>query len=358
MNQRLGGRSAPGGSLLAAGARGVGRVRARPLPGAETVILLQPATASPAVARSLARIRDELSADRFHVILADSSTAGDPGAVIESAARAAEGGTVLVLFGDPESGPGRAVRRPANRAGVPPSAGPPSSWTIRSGCRRRSRRGRWSCCGRPRWSSRSRSNARRARKSRRSLAPKLTSAPAQPARAGGRTPRSSSWIWASECGTASRDRRLRWRPSVASACACRSGPGRASASPDWEVVLASTRLRIGRALADHGSGRRCRGLQTRQTYPPDIEPRRRRSPRGRRRDGSGALRRPGAAAVVGGVRRGRWRRVRRRLTRRAGDGASRPAWRRLIPSCASSTRVPPRSAIHPLILTLALRVAP
>ena len=56
-------------------------------PAAETVILLQPTAASPAFRRSLARIRDELSADRFHVVLADPSTAGDAGAVIESAAR-------------------------------------------------------------------------------------------------------------------------------------------------------------------------------------------------------------------------------------------------------------------------------
>src|SRR5688572_6235387 len=42
-------------------------------PTADTVILLQPTTASLAFRRSLARIRDELSADRFHVVVADSS---------------------------------------------------------------------------------------------------------------------------------------------------------------------------------------------------------------------------------------------------------------------------------------------
>jgi hypothetical protein len=93
---------------------------AQTAPGTETVILLQPVTASPAVRRSLARIRDELSADRFHVVLADSSTAGDPGAVIESAARAVDSGTVLVLFGDPETGQAElcVVRRAARRTAV------------------------------------------------------------------------------------------------------------------------------------------------------------------------------------------------------------------------------------------------
>ena len=89
-------------------------------PGAEPVILLQPPTASPAVRRSLARIRDEISADRFHVILVDSSTAGDPAADIESATRNPEGGTVLVLFGDPEAGQAElcVVRHAARRAAV------------------------------------------------------------------------------------------------------------------------------------------------------------------------------------------------------------------------------------------------
>jgi len=93
---------------------------AQTAPGTETVILLQPVTASPAVRRSLARIRDELSADRFHVVLADSSMVGDPGAVIESAARAVDSGTVLVLFGEPETGQAElcVVRRAARRTAV------------------------------------------------------------------------------------------------------------------------------------------------------------------------------------------------------------------------------------------------
>jgi hypothetical protein len=73
-------------------------------PDAAPVIVLQPATASAALRRSLARIRNELSADQFHVILAESSAATDPEAVIESAARDPAGGTVLALFGDPETG--------------------------------------------------------------------------------------------------------------------------------------------------------------------------------------------------------------------------------------------------------------
>jgi hypothetical protein len=89
-------------------------------PGADTVILLQPAAASSAVRRSLARIGDELSADRYHVVLADRDATGGPGAVIESAARAAEAGTALVLFGDPDSGQAELciVRRTGRRTAV------------------------------------------------------------------------------------------------------------------------------------------------------------------------------------------------------------------------------------------------
>jgi hypothetical protein len=89
-------------------------------PGAETVILLQPADASSAVRQSLARIGDELSADRYHVVLADRDAAGGPGAVIDTAARAAEAGTALVLFGDPDSGQAELciVQRSGRRAAV------------------------------------------------------------------------------------------------------------------------------------------------------------------------------------------------------------------------------------------------
>jgi len=91
-----------------------------PGPGEDTVILLQPAAASSVVRRSLARIGAELSADRYHVVIADRDVAGGPGAVIESAAHAAEAGTALVLFGDPDSGQAELciVRRSGRRTGV------------------------------------------------------------------------------------------------------------------------------------------------------------------------------------------------------------------------------------------------
>jgi hypothetical protein len=88
-----------GALLLASSAAG-----AETKPDAAPVIVLQPTTASAALRRSLARIRDELSADQFHVILAQSGAPTDPAAVIESAGRDPAGGTVLALFGDPETG--------------------------------------------------------------------------------------------------------------------------------------------------------------------------------------------------------------------------------------------------------------
>jgi hypothetical protein len=71
---------------------------------AAPVIVLQPTTASAALRRSLARIRDELSSDKFHVLLAEPSAATDPGTIIEKAARDPADGTVLAVFGDPETG--------------------------------------------------------------------------------------------------------------------------------------------------------------------------------------------------------------------------------------------------------------
>ena len=96
------------------------RASADTAPDSDTVFLLQPAAASPAVRRSLARIGDELSADRFHVVLADADTAGGPGAVIESATRAADTGTTLVMFGDPDTGQAELciVRRSDRRTAV------------------------------------------------------------------------------------------------------------------------------------------------------------------------------------------------------------------------------------------------
>lgn len=74
-------------------------------PDADTVIVLQPASASPAVRRSLARIGEELSADHFHVVLEEADNPGSAPANVESAVGATETGTALVLFGDPEMGP-------------------------------------------------------------------------------------------------------------------------------------------------------------------------------------------------------------------------------------------------------------
>ena len=82
---------------------GWSRAFAETAPATDTVILLQPTTASLAARRSLARIRDELVADRFHVVIADSTAAGTPEAVIETAAREAGRGAVIALFGDPDT---------------------------------------------------------------------------------------------------------------------------------------------------------------------------------------------------------------------------------------------------------------
>jgi hypothetical protein len=84
------------------------------------VILLQPTIVSPGTHRSLERIKDELLADRFRVVLADSSVAGDPGAVMESLARERDAVAVLALFGDPESGQSELwiVQRGSGRAVV------------------------------------------------------------------------------------------------------------------------------------------------------------------------------------------------------------------------------------------------
>lgn len=89
-------------------------------PAGETVILLQPATASPALRRSLARIQDELSADRFRVVLADASAPADKEELIESAARDGEDRTTLAVFGDPAAGETElcVVRRAARRTAV------------------------------------------------------------------------------------------------------------------------------------------------------------------------------------------------------------------------------------------------
>jgi len=98
------------------------RAAAQTAVSAETVIVLQPTAASPAVRRSLARIRDELTADRFRVVVADASPDGDAQTAVAGAARDADAdiGTVLTLFGDPEAGRAElcVVRRSARRLAV------------------------------------------------------------------------------------------------------------------------------------------------------------------------------------------------------------------------------------------------
>ncbi len=74
-----------------------------PRPG-EVVILLQPTAASPATRRSIGRIRDELLADRFQVVLVDSTSAGEPGDIVEKAAGNFGVDAILTLFGDPGTG--------------------------------------------------------------------------------------------------------------------------------------------------------------------------------------------------------------------------------------------------------------
>ena len=178
--------------------------------------------------------RDELSADRYHVVLADRDAAGGPGTVIESAARAAEAGTALVLFGDPDTA------RPSSAScgaavAAPRSGGRRSSTTIRSECRRRSRGERWIVARHRAGALDSVSSRRRIR--RRRNVPKLTSVRA-PARPRCHRPSSPS-TWASRRGPAWRDRRPRWRPSVGSHCASRNGRGRGSPPPASELVPAS-----------------------------------------------------------------------------------------------------------------------
>lgn len=77
---------------------------ADPMRHEEVVILLQPTAASPVIRRSIARIRDELLADRFQVVLVDSTSAGGPGAIVEKAAHDLGADAILTLFGDGETG--------------------------------------------------------------------------------------------------------------------------------------------------------------------------------------------------------------------------------------------------------------
>jgi hypothetical protein len=77
---------------------------AEPAKTAELVIVVEPANATPAALRSLARIRDELAADKYRVTMADARTATATGTILEYAASEPDDGVLLALFGDPDSG--------------------------------------------------------------------------------------------------------------------------------------------------------------------------------------------------------------------------------------------------------------
>lgn len=96
------------------------RASAQTVSDPETVILLQPAAASAAVRSSLARIRDELAADRFRVVIAESQPGADDAATITPTGPGEVGETVLVVFGDPATGRTELclVRRAAGRVAV------------------------------------------------------------------------------------------------------------------------------------------------------------------------------------------------------------------------------------------------
>lgn len=70
----------------------------------DPVIVLEPTNASEKTREALRRIRDELTADRFDVVVAAASTAAEPGAMIEAAPQGADRGAIIVLFGDPATG--------------------------------------------------------------------------------------------------------------------------------------------------------------------------------------------------------------------------------------------------------------
>jgi len=89
---------------------------ARAEPRAELVMILEPNDASVATRQSLNRIKDELAADKFAVVMAAPAGESDPGAVIESGPRDA----LITLFGAPESGEAElcVVRRLGGRSAV------------------------------------------------------------------------------------------------------------------------------------------------------------------------------------------------------------------------------------------------
>jgi hypothetical protein len=93
---------------------------ARATPLRELVIVLEPTNASPASRQAFTRIKDELSADRFRVVLAAPSAEFAAAAVIESSTRNLDRGAIIALFGDPETGETELciIRRAGRRTAV------------------------------------------------------------------------------------------------------------------------------------------------------------------------------------------------------------------------------------------------
>jgi hypothetical protein len=84
----------------------------------ELVIVFEPTNASPASRQTFSRIKDELSADRFRVVIAAPSEFA--AAVIESSARNMDRGAIIALFGNPETGEAELciIRRAGRRTAV------------------------------------------------------------------------------------------------------------------------------------------------------------------------------------------------------------------------------------------------
>jgi hypothetical protein len=93
-----------GVSLLLAASFTAAGAAAEGAPSPDAVIVLEPRAASAGTQRSVARIRDELSADRLRVVVAKATATGVPEEAIESAAGDSGGGKILALFGDAETG--------------------------------------------------------------------------------------------------------------------------------------------------------------------------------------------------------------------------------------------------------------
>jgi hypothetical protein len=89
-------------------------------PLGELVIVLEPTNASPLSRQAFSRIKDELSADRFRVVLAAPSAESAAAAVIESSARNLDRGAIIALFGNPETGETELciIRRAGRRTAV------------------------------------------------------------------------------------------------------------------------------------------------------------------------------------------------------------------------------------------------